>query len=78
MPLEVLALTDPDLVITSTPYPGGSRAEAVMAHPAVEALQESRAAAAMTDHDWVCGTPRVLDAAARLADIRREMTEAQP
>ena len=25
LPLEVLALTNPDLVITSTPYPGGSR-----------------------------------------------------
>ncbi|RFP87843.1 ABC transporter substrate-binding protein [Rhodobacteraceae bacterium 63075] len=78
MPLEVLALTDPDLVITSTPYPGGSRAEAVMAHPAVKALKEGRTSTAVTDHDWVCGTPRVLDAAARLAEVRREMTGAQP
>lgn len=78
MPLEVLALTDPDLVITSTPYPGGSRAEDVMAHPALKALQQSRAAATMTDHDWVCGTPFALDAAERLADVRRKITGERP
>ncbi|MDF1727888.1 MAG: ABC transporter substrate-binding protein [Sulfitobacter sp.] len=77
MPLEVLALTDPDLVITSTRYAGGSRAEAVMDHPAVEALRDSRAATAVTDHDWVCGTPYVLRAAAGLADVRRRLAGAE-
>lgn len=76
LPLEVLALTDPDLVITTTPYPGGSRAEDVMQHPAVRALQENAATAAVTDHDWVCGTPFVLRAAEQLADVRRQITEA--
>lgn len=76
MPLEVLTLTDPDLVITTKPYPGGSRAEAVMQHPAVEALKADSATTAVTDHDWVCGTPFVLRAAERLAQVRREMTEA--
>lgn len=74
MPLEVLALSDPDLVITTPPYPGGSRAEDVMTHPAVTALQATRAATAMTGNDWVCGTPLVLDAAERLAEVRRAMT----
>ncbi len=78
MPLEVLALTDPDLVITTTPYPGGSRAEDVMQHPAVQALQKGRAAAAVTDHDWICGTPFVLRAAERLADVRRSLTADRP
>lgn len=78
MPLEVLALTDPDLVITTTPYPGGSRAEDVMQHPVVKAIQDSRATAAVTDHDWVCGTPFVLRAAEQLADLRRSMTGVQP
>lgn len=73
MPLEVVALSNPDLVITTTPYPGGSRAEDVMAHPVVEALRDSRATTAVTDHDWVCGTPFVLRAAEELAAVRREL-----
>ncbi|WP_371225253.1 ABC transporter substrate-binding protein [Roseovarius sp. 2305UL8-3] len=78
MPLEILALSDPDLVITTRPYPGGSRAEDVMAHPAVEALKSTRATTAVTDHDWVCGTPFVLRAVEKLAQTRREITgEAQ-
>lgn len=76
MPLEVLALTNPDLVITSQPYPGGSRAEDVMAHPVVKAMKADRTSTAMADHDWVCGTPFVLRAAEKLAALRREMTGA--
>lgn len=76
MPLEVLALTDPDLVITSQPYPGGSRAEDVMAHPVVRAMKAGRANSTMADSDWVCGTPFVLRAAEKLAALRREMTGA--
>ena len=71
MPLEVLALTDPDLVITSMPYPGGSRAEDVMRHPVVQALKDSRVATANTNHDWVCDTPFVIRAAEQLATVRR-------
>lgn len=78
MPLEVLTLTDPDLVITTTPYPGGSRAEDVMQHPAVKALQQNRAVAAVTDHDWVCGTPFVLRAAEQLAEVRHKISGKQP
>lgn len=78
MPLEILSLSDPDLVITSTPYPGGSRAEDVMQHPAVKALQDASATAALTDHDWICGTPFVLRAAERLAKVRHKMTSVQP
>lgn len=73
MPLEVLALSNPDLVITSTPYPGGSRAEDVMQHPAVLALRDSRAATTSTSHDWVCDTPFVIRAAEKLANVRRAM-----
>ncbi len=76
MPLEVLALSEPDLVITTRPYPGGSRAEDVMQHPAVMALNGNSASTTVTDHDWVCGTPFVLRAAERLAEVRREMASA--
>lgn len=76
MPLEVLALTDPDLVITSQTYPGGSRAEDVMAHPVVRAMKEGRKTTALSDQDWVCGSPFVLRAAESLAALRREMSGA--
>lgn len=76
MPLEVLALTDPDLVITSRTYPGGSRAEDVMTHPVVRAMKESRVNTVLSDQDWVCGTPFVLRAAERLAALRQEMAGA--
>ena len=76
LPLEVLTMTEPDIVITATPYPGGSRAEDVMHHPAVAALRQSSDTTAMTDHDWVCGTPFVLRAAEELAEVRRALTGA--
>lgn len=70
LPLEVLVMAAPDVVITGRPYPGASRAEAVMDHPAVVTLKRGMQRGTMTDRDWVCGTPRVLDAVAGLAGLR--------
>lgn len=70
MPLEVLAMAAPDAVITSTPYPGGSRAEEIMGHPVVNALRQSAGNARFTDSDWVCGTPFVLRAIQSVAGLR--------
>ena len=74
MPLEVLAMTAPDAVIQSARYDGGSRAEAIMDHPVVAALRNHSKSAALTDHDWVCGTPFVLRAIAEMADLRKSIT----
>jgi iron complex transport system substrate-binding protein len=41
----------------------------------IEALRDSRATTAVTDHDWVCGTPFVLRAAEELAAVRRQIEE---
>ncbi|WP_246040455.1 ABC transporter substrate-binding protein [Roseovarius arcticus] len=71
LPLEILALIDPDLVITSRRYPGGSRAEEVMDHPIVGTMRGQ--SAALTDQDWVCGTPFVLRAIGDMADARRSV-----
>ncbi|QCO58057.1 ABC transporter substrate-binding protein (plasmid) [Pseudorhodobacter turbinis] len=71
MPLEVLALAQPDAVITSRPYPGGSRAEEIMDHPLVQAMRTNTAS--FTDHDWVCGTPFVLRAIGNVAKLRQEL-----
>ncbi len=71
LPLEILALIDPDLVITSRRYPGGSRAEEIMDHPIVGTMRGQ--SAALTDQDWVCGTPFVLRAIGDMADARRSV-----
>ena len=80
MPLEVLALSAPDLVVIAQPYPGGSRAEAVLAHPVLRALtQEGRGArVTVPDQAWICGTPLVLDALERLTRARRALTGGAP
>jgi iron complex transport system substrate-binding protein len=75
LPLEVLAMMQPDIVITSQPYPGASRSEAIMKHPVVRTLRETLPSASVTDHDWVCGTPYVLRAIESLAETRRALTK---
>lgn len=72
LPLESLVLADPDIVVTGTPYPGASRSEEVLTHPALRALMEHRLSASVADPDWLCGTPAVLDAVARMAALRAE------
>ncbi|MDQ2095612.1 ABC transporter substrate-binding protein [Rhodobacteraceae bacterium 10Alg 79] len=74
MPLEILAMSAPDAIITGRPYPGASRADAIMEHPVLQEILHGRPRSAMTDRDWVCGTPAVLGAVARTADLRRLIT----
>ena len=73
MPLEVLAMIDPDALITSQPYPGASRSEEILDHPVVNVLREGRASGAFTDRDWICGTPYVLRAVEDLGALRRDI-----
>lgn len=60
LPLELLVMARPDRLITGGKWPGRSRSEAILDHPALIATTE--APAEITDSDWVCGTPAVLDA----------------
>jgi len=73
LPLEVLVMMQPDLIITGTRYPGASRAEALLDHPALAALTRDMPDIPSTDADWVCGTPYVLRAIAGLVKARREV-----
>lgn len=73
MPLEVLAMLEPDALITSRPFAGASRSEEILDHPVVRTLREGRASGAFTDRDWVCGTPYVLRAIEALSGLRHEM-----
>lgn len=73
LPLEVLAMTDPDMIITARPYQGASRSEAILDHPVVQSLRNKSGSATLTDHDWICGTPHVLRAIEGLSQARKDM-----
>jgi iron complex transport system substrate-binding protein len=73
VPLEKLVLLMPDLVISGQAYPGASRAEEVLDHPALRRLRQQQSGASLTDAEWICGTPFVLRAVARLIAIRERM-----
>lgn len=77
MPLEVLVMAAPDIVFTSKPYPGGSRAEAILHHPALTSLRHWRAGAGAIDQDWICGTPYVLRAIKALGKTRANLARAK-
>lgn len=72
--LERLVMLMPDLIISGQPYPGASRAEEVLHHPAMQALRDRHAVAALSDAEWVCGTPAVLRAIARLVALHESQT----
>jgi iron complex transport system substrate-binding protein len=71
LPLERLVMAAPAMVVTSTPYPGASRAEEILVHPALVAVRAGAGEARTTDADWVCGTPALLNAVRAMADARR-------
>ncbi|NKX45145.1 ABC transporter substrate-binding protein [Roseicyclus persicicus] len=74
--LELLVMAAPDLIVRAETFPGASRAEEILHHPALMAL-----IAAGTGHedspDWACGTPRIIAALRDLVDARQAM-EAAP
>jgi iron complex transport system substrate-binding protein len=71
LPLERLVLAAPDLIVTSEPYPGASRSEEILSHPALRAVRAGARAAEVSDADWLCGTPHILRAVATMAAARR-------
>lgn len=73
LPLERLVMAAPRMIVTSTPYPGQSRSEEILAHPALRAVRDKAARARMSDADWVCGTPYLLNAVRGMADARRAL-----
>lgn len=77
LPLERLVLAAPDLIVTSTPYPGASRSEEILAHPALSALRDKAGAARITDADWICGTPHLLRAIGAMAEARASIGSGQ-
>jgi len=70
LPLEQLILSQPDVIITGRDYPGQARAENNLTHPALRALDHTRIAPTLSDRDWICGTPQVLDAVRAMRKLR--------
>ena len=66
--LEALVLAAPDLVIAGAP--GASRAEEMLAHPALAGMRVERA---LRDARWVCAAPAMLGAVADLAAFGRRI-----
>ena len=60
-------------MITGKAYPGHSRAEEILQHPALRPLKT----VTQTDAKWVCGTPAVLDAIAELQRVHPDKGKKQ-
>ncbi|MCF3974031.1 ABC transporter substrate-binding protein [Paracoccus sp. EGI L200073] len=60
LPLELLVMSRPDRLITGARWPGRSRSEAILDHPALASVAPRTAG--VTDRDWICGTPFILRA----------------
>ncbi|VDC31651.1 ABC transporter substrate-binding protein [Pseudogemmobacter humi] len=70
LPMERLIMADPDVIVTSAPYPGASRSEEILTHPALTELRARAGVVATTDADWICGTPHILRAVAAMRAAR--------
>ena len=76
MPLERLLMEAPEVLISGTSYSGETRSEAILGHPALQRIRDSRPSANVRDRDWICGTPHVLRAIEDLGTVRRKALEA--
>lgn len=68
--LEQLVMLAPDVIIQGRNYPGHARAEDNLDHPALRGLKQTVLAGELTDRDWICGTPQVLEAIAAMRSLR--------
>lgn len=73
LPLERLVMAGPEMIVTSSPYAGASRAEELLTHPALKSVQARAGVISHSDADWVCGTPYLLRALARLKAARDQI-----
>jgi iron complex transport system substrate-binding protein len=75
--LEQLVLLAPDVIIQGRDYPGQARAEDNLDHPALRALKGTVMAGEITDRDWICGTPQVMQAVRTMRNLRTSLEQAQ-
>lgn len=73
LPLETLLTADPDVLIVGREREGEAMAQELLRHPALKQTFAARPRVSVPDHLWICGTPFVADAIARLSLARSEM-----
>lgn len=74
--LERLVVQQPDILISSPRYPGGSRSEDIMFHPAIAHYAEDHRLI-FSSADWVCGTPITLRAVHDVARAHETLTQQE-
>lgn len=74
--LEQLVLQAPDILISSPRYPGGSRSEDIMFHPAIAQYARNNRLI-FSSSDWVCGTPITLRAVKDVARAHANFTQPE-
>jgi len=77
LPLEVLLTSGADVLILSRHGPAPALANQTARHPALRRFFASRRTVSVPDRLWVCGTPVVAEAIARLKAVRDELRQAR-
>jgi iron complex transport system substrate-binding protein len=71
VPLELLAADPPDLLILSSAADDHRTVVADnLRHPVLATLRRQRTSVVLPWRLWLCGTPHIADAIARLAEVR--------
>ncbi len=73
LPLETLLSADADALIMGRKRDGAAMANETFRHPALRGTFAAKATITVPDHLWVCGTPYVADAIARLSAFRDDL-----
>ena len=68
LPLETLLAAAPEVLIMGRVYDGPARANEVFRHPALRRAFSGKPIVRVPDRFWVCGTPFVAEAVARLSE----------
>ena len=71
--LEQLVMLKPDVVIRGRNYPGQARAEDNLTHPVLKSMLTTNHGDGLSDRDWICGTPHVLDALEEIRTFRHRL-----
>ena len=75
LPLETLLNADPDVLIVGRQREDPALANEVFRHPALGRVFDGRPMISVPDYLWICGTPFVAQAVARLADLRANLQQ---
>lgn len=70
LPLEILLASNPDVLVMGRERDEPALANQTFRHPALKSAFATHRQVGIPDHLWVCGTPFVAEAIARLSAIR--------